>query len=162
MIGSDAILPIEEEEEPDLELALERAVERQIECPAGSFSLTEGESPHSDLSEQIDGFDDVMSSDETKRLTEKRKQRNKRAASEDSGISASTYLSAMRGRDRNTSASNSDYCGDSEGYVGDDVKHPSDVDSFSDSQRDNDVALTYESETVISKDNFISKNISDN
>ena len=131
-----------------------------MQCPAGSFGLAdvrEDPLPPADLGcdvvQQVNEFDDVMTSEESRRMTEKLNQRSRRAASEDSGISStSTFYSVLRGRERNTSASNSatnsDYCGDSEGYGGDDVKRASDIDSLSSSHRDNDIAMTCNRESV--------------
>ena len=156
LIGSDVILPIEEEKELDLDLALEEVLEQQTECPADSFGLSKAcedlqplvelEKGSNASRQLVDGLDEVMTNDESRRLSAKR---SRRAASEDSGISSTSAFSGLRGRERHASASNSDCCGDSEGYVGDDVKNLSDFDSLSSSHRDNDGATTQERETVL-------------
>lgn len=105
-----------------------------MSCPAESFALVvenpricSHSSPSStpeELLEQVDEFDEIITNDESKKMREKRKQKSNRAASEDSGISStSTFISLLRGRNRNPSNSNSDSCGDSEGYVDDDAKN---------------------------------------
>ena len=159
VIGNDAILPIKEEEEPDLEEALQEA--KEVECPSASFAVivenpragpphfsSFHDPPQSDvaLHEKSHEFDDVMTNDENRKMGEKRKQRSKRAASEDSGISStSTFVSALRGRERNPSASNSDYCGDSEDYVGNDIKNHG-AESFQKEEKLDDV--NFENDTT--------------
>nr|CAB3265268.1 parathyroid hormone 2 receptor-like [Phallusia mammillata] len=99
--GNDLILPIAEEDDK-AEEEFERAVERQVECPAGSFNVEMSQDAEQ---EELDELNDVIGQEEGAISWRNRMSRSKRAESEDSGISSNFFSSIRRGSGGKTDAS---------------------------------------------------------